>query len=442
MRFRWRKNPYVCGGLALFLAAAASILFYKILSDFNSVLALFSKAGSVLMPFIVGLILAYLLSPIYDRVQKPIFKLLAGKGQTPRKSAKPVSKVVATIVSILFLLGVVVAFFSLVIPQGYASVVNLVETSPAKTEALIEWVREVGNRFGNGDQWVEVLLNSTGKIGESLSKWAQEQLLPNLGNMAAEVSLGIVNAITTVLDVIVGVIICVYTLNSKELFAAQAKKVTYAMFKTSTANYLIQLTRYIDQTFGRYINGTLIDALVVGVLCFLGMAIMRMPYALLVSTIVGVTNIVPIFGPIVGAVIGAFFILLDSPIKALVFLIFVMVLQQIDGNILKGILLGGQTGLKSFWVIFAIVVGGGMFGFWGLVLGVPLFAVVYALFQKSVVHRLRRKEYPDDTAAYDGLWEIDSQSGEIKYDRPEDDVAVPESIRRRRHSSNDSTTTK
>ena len=245
--------------------------------------------------------------------------------------------------------------------------------------------------------------------------WAQSDLLPNLGNIAKNVSTGLIGVIGTMTDLFVGVVICVYTLNSKERFVAQTKKLLYSLFKIPTANYIVYMTRYIDRTFGKFINGILIDSVLLGVLCFIGMSILRMPYALLISAIVGLFNVVPIFGPIVSGVVGTFFVLLENPVKALIFLVFILVLGQLDGNVIAPKILGDQTGLSGFWVIFAIVVGGGLFGLWGMILGVPTFAVVYSLTAQAVSSRLRKKSIPDDTDAFDKLVDIDEDTGELHY---------------------------
>ncbi len=433
MKDTWKRSPYFRGGVMLFTVAVAVYLFYKIIDDFSGVSALISTISGILMPFTVGAVLAYLLSPLYNRVEAWSSKVLRGKSETESHRVHIVSKVIATIVCMVFLLAVVVGLISLVIPQAYASIVNLINTFPEKQAGMEAWILGVGDKIGGGEKLMSTLLDGLRWVTVGVSKWAQESLLPNLGDIAMQGTTIVISIIDSVISVVVGVIICVYVLNSKRLFAAQAKKVTYSLFKTSTANYLIHMTRYIDQTFGRFINGMLVDALVVGVLCFIGMSILQMPYALLVSTIVGAFNVVPVFGPIVAAVTGAFFVMLDNPFKALIFLVFVLVLQQIDGNIVAPRILGNQTGLRGFWVIFAIVVGGGMFGFIGMLLGVPTFAVIYALFQQKVVSRLRKKNFAAETEAYDGLWEIDEHSGEMKYDNPKSEVNIPVKPKKNKH---------
>ncbi|MBQ3094203.1 MAG: AI-2E family transporter [Clostridia bacterium] len=417
MKANWKNNVYVCGGLALFTVGAALITFYLIVTNFEGVGAVLSTVADVLLPFIVGLALAYLLAPIYDMAEQLSYRWFAGKGEQPRRFAKGGAKVAASAVSVLFLLALIAGLLSLVVPQAYISIANLVASMPDKTRAVITWIESLPIWFGNDSltMWLSEGLSS---VTNSLSEWAQNDLLPNLGNIAKDLSVGVIGVIGTVTNVFIGVIICVYTLNSKQLFKAQAKKVLYALFKTPTANYLVNMTRYMDKTFGRYINGMLLDALMVGILCFVFTSICGVPYALLISAIVGLFNIVPIFGPITAAILCTFFVLLESPIHALIFLIGVLVLQQIDGNILAPKILGERTGLSGFWVIFAIVVGGGLFGIVGMILGVPAFAVVYMLIQQALARRLREKHIPDHTGAYDKLWEIDPDSGEPLYGVP------------------------
>lgn len=421
-KFHWKNSPYICGGLTAFAVLAAALVFYRIISDFSGVGQFFSTVADVLLPFIVGLALAYLLAPVFDLVQKPCYTWFAGKKEKPRKYARFFSKLVATIAALIVLVVVIGGLLSMVIPQAIVSVSNFVQSLPEKTDALLAWVEGLETRLGGNDILSTWLENSFAWIGTALTDWVQKDLLPNIGSIAKEFSTSVFSVFSVATNVLVGIIICVYTLNSKEVFAAQAKKVTYALFKVPTANYIVHTTRYVDKTFGRYINGMLLDALMVGVVCFIACSILRIPYALLISAIVGLFNVVPIFGPITAGVIGTFFVLLEDPIKALLFIAIVVVLQQVDGNIIAPKILGDKTGLTSFWVVFAIVVGGGFFGLFGMILGVPTFAVIYTLIRRWIEKRLHRKRFPDDTAAYSELWEIDEETGEPRYDAPTDIV--------------------
>ena len=418
MKINWKKNPYVGIGVTAFLVVAALMVFYRLISDLAGIGAALSTVADVLLPFIVGLALAYLLSPFYDWVRKLTQPLLAGKKTKPRRMAAGGAKVIATVASVLLLLIIIGGLLSMVIPQAYQSISNLIATLPEKSNAVLAWVNETADKFGKGDALATWISDGITWVTSTVMSWVQNDLLPNLGNIARNVSSGLIGVVGTLTDVFVGIIICVYTLNSKELFAAQAKKLTYSLFRVPTANYAIQMTRYVDQTFGKFINGILIDSALLGVLCFIGMSILRMPYALLISVIVGLFNVVPIFGPLVSGVVGTFFVLLESPVKALIFLVFILVLGQLDGNVIAPKILGDQTGLSGFWVIFAIVVGGGLFGLWGMILGVPTFAIVYSLIAQAVKNRLRQKSLPDDTDAFNGLVDIDEDTGEPQYPAP------------------------
>ena len=217
----------------------------------------------------------------------------------------------------------------------------------------------------------------------------------------AQISMGVYVTLRTLFNLLISVIVCVYLLNGKELFKAQIKKIISATMTKEKSDDIFEFAYFANKTFGGFISGKLIDSLIIGILCFILMTIFNLPYTVLVSTIVGVTNFIPFFGPFIGAVPSALIICVASPIKALYFLILVFALQQFDGNILGPKILGGTTGLSSFWVMFAIIVGGGFFGFTGMVLGVPVFAVIYYYFSRYIKKRLARKQMPTETADYE-----------------------------------------
>ncbi len=411
-----RKSRYVRLGLTLFCAASAVLIFFRIVADFDAVRALFSTIAGILMPFIVGLTLAYILSPIYDSIERVCVKALQ-RTSLAQKTKNTLSKATASVAAVLVIVAVIGGLIGAVIPQVYASIVKLIETFPQKQAAFEVWIMTVGDMLGT-ERLQSGLVEVFRAVTDAFQRWANESLVPNLASFAVQGMGYVADIIGAVINVLVGVIICVYVLGSKRVFAAQSKKLLYSLFETSTANHMLRLTRYIHRTFGRFINGMLLDALMVGAVCFAGMALLKIPYASLVSVVVGVLNVVPVFGPIIAAAIGAFFVLLDDPFKALVFLVFVLILQQIDGNIIAPKILGEKTGLRGFWVIFAIVVGGGVFGFVGMILGVPTFAVIYALFRRRTEDRLTEKHFPPQTEAYDGLWDVDECSLEPRYAPP------------------------
>ena len=213
--------------------------------------------------------------------------------------------------------------------------------------------------------------------------------------------LGLTGQVTTwLLDFFVALIVCVYLLMSKENFFAQIRKVLYAFFKKTTVDKILYVGNLTSVTFNGFIIGKLIDSLIIGILAFICLSILNMPYVLLVSVIIGVTNIIPFFGPFIGAIPSTFIILIVDPMQAVWFMVFILILQQIDGNIIGPKILGNTTGLPAIWVMFAILVGGGLAGFVGMIAGVPTMAVLYTLFRAYVKQRLEQKDLPSETEEY------------------------------------------
>jgi len=238
--------------------------------------------------------------------------------------------------------------------------------------------------------------------------------MPGLGVIMQKISSRVILTLKTLLNLIIGVIVCVYFLNGKDKFKAQIKKVITALFRRDTANEIFEFGNYAHHAFGGFITGKIIDSIIIGVICFISMSIFRLPYPLLISVIVGVTNIIPFFGPFIGAVPSALIILMVSPIQALYFLILVIILQQLDGNIIGPAILGNSTGLSSFWVLFSIVIFGGLFGPVGMIIGVPVFAVIYYYAGKWIRKRLRNKGLEDRTEEYEEYNEYDFGRKEIR----------------------------
>ena len=219
------------------------------------------------------------------------------------------------------------------------------------------------------------------------------------------------------LNILVGVIVSVYVLSSKEIFAGQAKKIVYAVFKPVRANVIIHTLRKSNEIFGGFITGKILDSAIIGVLAYIVLAIMQMPDTVLLAVIIGVTNVIPFFGPFIGAIPSFIIVVLQNPVQGLYFLIFILVLQQIDGNIIGPKILGNSTGLSSFWVVFAIMVFGGLWGFPGMLLGVPLMAVIYYITQKCVRYFLRKRGLAEDTQSYVYMTSVDERTNRLLYER-------------------------
>ncbi|MDO5491801.1 MAG: AI-2E family transporter, partial [Bacillota bacterium] len=353
-------------------------------------------AGNVLAPFIYGLVMAYLICPIYNATVRGTYSLL-NRGEMKLKHDMELSKSVGTVVSVLVILIVLGGVFWMIIPGLINSIVNIVDILPGATKKMSLWIEMKLSRLpvdeATLDSWLDNLMERT-------LEFVTKIVLPHSQSLASSVSQGVMGVMGFLMDFVIGIIISVYFLNSKDTFLAQIKKVIVASFREKTAEEIFHGAAYTNRTFGGFISGKIIDSIIIGIICFLVMSIFHWEYALLISCIVGLTNIIPFFGPFIGAIPSTLLLLMVSPIHAVYFIIFVLFLQQFDGNILGPKILGESTGLESFWVLFAVLVGGGLFGFIGMVIGIPVFAVIYYYLGRALNHQLRKKGYSTDLNDY------------------------------------------
>ena len=310
--------------------------------------------------------------------------------------------------------GVIKKFFSILSPFIYGFVMAYL-LMPVFNMLYRNLQPPMSRKFKNGTRLAKGLCSAlTLAFGLAVVGVLLWMVLPQLGSMMS----GVVTTVNVLMNLLIGVIIALYILNSKDTFCAQAKKMTYSFFTVEKANAIMARVAHIHRVFGGFITGKLMDSSIIGVLCFIGMRLMisfgwmTMPtsYALLIAVIIGVTNIIPFFGPFIGAVPSTILIMVISPVQALYFVIFVLLLQQFDGNILGPKILGNATGLSSFWVMFAILLFGGVMGFAGMVIGVPLFAVLYSVLTEKINHLLKKRGLSVDTNDYRGHKRIDPET--------------------------------
>ncbi|MBR1660584.1 MAG: AI-2E family transporter [Oscillospiraceae bacterium] len=450
-RYRW-DIKYLHWGVTAFLVIAACILFYLLVSHLNLVSAAFRTVGQILSPFIWGLVIAYLLFPlmgIYSRwIFTPLFSRLLKNN--PKRDALMHGLVRGSSVTlcILTLLVLIAGLLSLVVPQVIASIERIVENGTNYIDRTGSWLQEklyhlmgeesqdVAASFDNLSTSLLTLLGDKLLDLENLMKGTNlansfDTLAKTLGSVGANV----VGALKGVYNVLIGIIVSVYLLYSQESFAARAKKLIYCIFSLEAAEKILNGLRFTNDVFMGFLSGKILDSLIVGILCFISCSILRIPYALLVSVIVGITNIIPFFGPFIGAIPSTLFILTESPIKALIFVIFVIILQQFDGNILGPKILGNRVGINGFWVMFSIILGAGLFGFAGMLLGIPVFVVIYTGIGSLVRRKLARSGLPTDTAAYENLDHFDAESGKPVYIQPPEPAPGKKRQRRKYHIS-------
>ena len=385
-------KPYLYGMLAGFGAIALSILFFFLIYRFQGFGNAISKVTGILMPFIYGAVIAYLLKPVCNTVENFLRRLLPEKmGST--------ANMLAVAFSLLFGILVVYALFMMIVPQLVTSVTTLYYTAQNNIRDFVDWASKQ-EIIASNEQLLDFIKTSYNKLQANLDTWVKETLLPSMQSILSGAAVGVMSFVTFLKNFVIGLIVSVYLLASRKKFGQQGKLILYSLVKPRWADLFLEEICYADKMFGGFINGKILDSAIIGVLCYVACLIFKFPSALLVSVIIGVTNVIPFFGPFIGAIPATLLILIQNPIKALWFVLFVLVLQQVDGNIIGPKILGNTTGLSSFWVLFAILLFGGLWGFVGMIIGVPLFAVIYDVIKKLVIHGLKRNEELEMVTTY------------------------------------------
>ena len=403
--FRWDKK-YLYWGVTAFCVIAAAILFYMALNYLPLLKRGLASLLHILSPFVWGLVICYLLTPFMRLAEKKLFGPLSKKlyKNSKRRDGSRFARSMSVLLSELFLLAILTALVCLIIPQLYSSLQNMVANSPMYIETASRWITQLLEDFPEIEHYVSQTL---GQVNTSLMDWIQNTDLPKLGSLISNVTSGVYYAIMGIYNLVIGIIVSVYVLSNLEQFGASAKRVLYSVFSVEMAKKILEGLDFTDRTFMGFINGKLLDSAIIGLICYIVCSILRMPYALLVSVIVGVTNIIPFFGPFIGAVPSSIIILLVNPVKCLIFIAFIILLQQLDGNIIGPKILGSSVGINGFWVMFSIILGAGLFGFWGMLLGVPVFVIIYAAITGSVTRKLKRSDLPWEAADYMDMAYID-----------------------------------
>ncbi|MBR3634576.1 MAG: AI-2E family transporter [Lachnospiraceae bacterium] len=403
------KSKYFKWGLTAFVVIMASVLSIYLILNITSIGKSISGLIRMIMPIVDGLIVAYVLSPLIDLFEDKLFIPYLKKHNieiTDKKRSQ--MRTVSIFLSLLIVFFLIYLFVRSVIPQVIESIQNIISQMPIYMESLINIANTVITKF---DLFPERdIMAVIEHYYEDIMGFVQENIVPSINGWVKTVYSSVFSFLGALWDLLIGFFIAVYLLSSKERFRAQVKKLIYSLFARERANLIVEDIRYIDKTFISFVAGKIIDSIIIGMLCFIVLTIINMPYTLLISVIIGITNIIPFFGPFIGAIPSAILILLIDPVKALYFVIFIIILQQIDGNLIGPLILGNSTGLSGFWVIFSITLFGGLWGMPGFFLGVPTFACLYAWLRRFMRESLAEKELPSDTDNYLNLEYIDKNN--------------------------------
>ncbi len=376
------KRRYLYLMLCIFGAISLSIVVFFLMYRFRGIGDVLKKLSQTLAPFIYGGVVAYLLRPMCNFYEKSLDQLLPGK---TRKMAPSLAVGLSLASGIL----IVYALIIMIAPQLYESVLSLWRSLPDKVNQFLVWAR---NTFGEDEELLHLFNTSYNTLYAELESWAQTTLVPYVSNIVSGVGSSVYKILMFLYNLLIGLIVACYLLISRKKFARQSVLIVRSVLKPRWAEMFLEEVSFVDRMFGGFIDGKLLDSAIIGLLCYVGCLIFKFPNALLIAAFVGITNVIPYFGPFLGAIPSVFLILIEDPVKAIWFAIFILALQQLDGNVIGPAILGERTGLSSFWVLFAIILFGEMWGIVGMVICVPLFAVIYDTVKKLVRKGLANKQ--------------------------------------------------
>ena len=410
------RHSYLAIGLTAFAVIAASLCLFFLLFHMKEVTGFLNTIGGILRPIFMGAVIAFLLLPVHRNILKFLLAMTSDRKKEDRRNLAFLN-LMAIILSLALAVFLIYLLLAMVIPQVYESIVGLIQAIPDYIEVVQGWLQTFfednpdiqasvmsiyNSSAASLEQWLNSDVLPNLESASTTLDWMREDIMPNLTGVVAGVSGMVVGLLVLVKDLLIALIVSVYLLARKDIFAAQSKKIVYSLFRTDVADLMIGEARNAYKIMSGFINGKLLDSLIIGIICLVCCNILKFPYPALIAVIVGVTNIIPFFGPFIGAIPCGLLIFLVNPLQAVYFAIFILVLQQFDGNILGPKILGDSTGLASFWVLFSILLFGGLFGFAGMVLGVPVFAMIYSVISRLVAYGLRSRDLPVKTEEYMG----------------------------------------
>lgn len=386
MKVNW-NDKYTTISVYSFIVICCSIIFLNILSEFGSFTSKLNEIIGILQPFIIGFVMAYLLNFILVFIEDKMNKIDSLKN-LKYKVKRGISIIVTYTIAFL----IIYVFIQFVLPQLVDSVSGLVNDIPTYVNNVSVLLDDIIKKTSLDPKYLDLAVNKWNEFVSYVIKIATN-LLPVLGNTVMTIA-------SSLWNIVIGLIVSIYLLIDKEKFCALSKKITYAVFNKEHAEIAVDLAHRTNDTFGKFISGKILDSAIIGVLTFVLLTIFNMPYKLLLSVIIGITNIIPFFGPFFGAIPSAVIILFVDPSKVLWFLVLIFIIQQLDGNVIGPKILGDSIGISAFWILFSLLVAGKFLGLVGMIIGVPLFAIIYSIIKDIVESKLSHKGLPTETENY------------------------------------------
>ena len=362
---------------------ASGILCAFVLFKMPVIISVLKGITEILKPFLYGVVFAYLLAPLFNKIEEKLFQIFP-KAKT---KARRFICFIAIVISLCVAIAVIWLIIMMIIPQVWDSVMKIIQMVPQKLIVVNNWIEHMLENQPELQAYFEEFSSQAESNIDSLLNVDTIQKVQSIINSLSVQLFGVLGVVK---NIFLGLLISAYLLGSRKLFGAQAGLILHGVFSDKWAKIIEEEIRYTDKMFNGFLVGKIIDSAIIGLLCFAGTSIMGFEAPAFISVIIGITNIIPFFGPFIGAIPCGLLLLLENPLHCLYFIIFIFVLQQLDGNVIGPKILGNTTGVSSFWVLFAILLFGGMWGVVGMVIGVPLFAVIYDIIRKLVYRGLRK----------------------------------------------------
>lgn len=410
-----KKRRVLNVSLAVIGIIAAGLIFNKILEEWAGFRSIIDTVLGAFAPIIVGAVIAFLMNPVlvfFDRLFHTIFQ---DKVITDKRKLFRVSRTLSIILTTIIFLGIITGVVWLVVPQLYDSIKLLVSNMESYFNNIQEWVGGLNDKFKKFNIPEEDIDKYLNTAYDKVLAIVNNKVMPNMDKIVVNIGSGVISGLKFLYNFLIGIVASIYIMANKEYLASRGKKIIYASFKVDRANAVLDGLSEMNRIFGQFINGKIIDSIIIGLIMFVVSSIIDFPYTILISVIVGVTNVIPFFGPIIGAIPSFFIVLIADPFMSIILLIVILILQQFDGNVLGPKIIGDTTGLSSLWVLVAVIGGGGMFGFFGMLLGVPVFACCYMYINRRCTAKLKERNLVYETAEFSRIKRIDEETGEPVY---------------------------
>ena len=386
MKVEWNKK-YTTIAIYAFLVISSSIIVYLMASQAEDLKIKFSGMIATMQPFIIGSAIAYIINFILNFYEKVVFEL-----KYLNKVNRKYRRGIGLLLSYLTAIIMISLFMQFVLPQLVDSIVGLANNIPQYVNDASHVITEISEKFNLESKYMNMIVEKWNELLNYIITLLTN-LIPVIGNFIMTIG-------SSILNIIIGIIVSIYILIDKEKFIALSRKVTFSIFSAERSKRIVELAQRSNETFGKFLSGKILDSLIIGILTFIILTIFKMPYILLISVVIGITNIIPFFGPFFGAIPSAIIILCVSPIKALWFIGIILVIQQIDGNIIGPKILGDSIGISAFWILFSLLIFAKFLGLIGMIIGVPIFAIIYSIIKENVERRLKAKGLPVETEKY------------------------------------------